>query len=155
MKTSSLKKSLFLFGFGILAFGLMGFAINENEKSAKRKYGVKNWKKMHLGDRLIDYKKSNLYNKFNRLLKEYLWCMRTLKCCEFIEDQYLLDCKNNLISNCQSLELNFAVEDGREFAPDEILSRSISLMQDCRIYKLKRYTKEYIKSIEKIVKKTD
>lgn len=43
MKTSSLKK--LLFGFGILAFGLMGFAINENEKSAKRKYGVKNWKK--------------------------------------------------------------------------------------------------------------
>ncbi len=81
--------------------------------------------------------------------------MRTLKCCEFIEDQYLLDCKNNLISNCKSLELNFAVEDGREFAPDEILSRSISLMQDCRIYKLKRYTKEYIKSIKKIVKKTD
>lgn len=153
MKTSSLKK--LLFGFGILAFGLMGLAINEDEKSAKRKYGVKNWKKMHLGDRLIDYKKSNLYNKFNRLLKEYLWCMRTLKCCEFIEDQYLLDCKNNLISNCQSLELNFAVEDGREFAPDEILSRSISLMQDCRVYKLKRYTKEYIKSIKKIVKKTD
>lgn len=112
-------------------------------------------KKMHLGDRLIDYKKSNLYNKFNRLLKEYLWCMRTLKCCEFIEDQYLLDCKNNLISNCQSLQLNFAVEDGREFAPDEILSRSISLMQDCRVYKLKRYTKEYIKSIKKIVKKTN
>lgn len=153
MKTSSLKK--LLFGFGILAFGLMGLAINEDEKSAKRKYGVKNWKKMHLGDRLIDYKKSNLYNKFNRLLKEYLWCMRTLKCCEFIEDQYLLDCKNNLISNCQSLELNFAVEDGREFAPDEILSRSISLMQNCRVYKLKRYTKEYIKSIKKIVKKTD
>ena len=155
MKTSNLKKSLFLFGFGILAFGLMGFAISENEKSAKRKYGVKNWKKMHLGDKLIDYKKSSLYNKFNRLLKEYLWCMRTLKCCEFIEDQYLLDCKNNLISNCQSLELNFAVEDGREFAPDEILSRSISLMQDCRVYKLKRYTKEYIKSIKKIIKKTD
>lgn len=155
MKTSNLKKSLFLFDFGILAFGLMGFAISENEKSAKRKYGVKNWKKMHLGDRLIDYKKSNLYNKFNRLLKEYLWCMRTLKCCEFIEDQYLLDCKNNLISNCQSLELNFAVEDRREFAPDEILSRSISLMQDCRVYKLKRYTKEYIKSIKKIIKKTD
>lgn len=153
MKTSSLKK--LLFGFGILAFGLMGLAINENEKSAKRRYGVKNWKKMYLGDRLIDYKKSNLYNKFNRLLKEYLWCMRTLKCCEFIEDQYLLDCKNNLISNCQSLELNFAVEDERKFAPDEILSRSISLMQDCRVYKLKRYTKDYIKSIEKIVKKTD
>lgn len=45
MKTSNLKKSLFLFGFGILAFGLMGFAISKNEKSAKRKYGVKNWKK--------------------------------------------------------------------------------------------------------------
>lgn len=106
--------------------------------NSKYKYNVRYWKKKHIKkDVLIKCKNSIMYKKFNRLLKEFMYCIRTIQNTEVSEE--ILNYRDLLLYNLRLIEYGFSTEMERHI--DETLERSIELMQECKIYSIKRMIK--------------
>ena len=113
--------------------------------NSKYKYNVRYWKKKHIKkDVLIKCKNSIMYKKFNRLLKEFIYCIRTIQCTEVSEE--ILNYRDLLLYNLRLIEYGFSTEIERHI--DETLERSIELMQECKIYSIKRMIKKQEKVVE-------
>ena len=108
----------------------------------RKRCNVRYWKKEHIKkDVLIKCKNSIMYKKFNRLLKEFMYCIRIIKYTKVSEE--ILSYGDLLLYNLRLIEYGFSTVTERPI--DDTLERSIELMQKCKIYSVERMIKNFKK----------
>ena len=151
-------KNLFNKGKGIFSMLMLGglflapmisvIRIKEQLKKIEKKYNVRNWKNECIGrEGIIECRSSAiLYKKFNRLLRESLYCLRTIdsrKIKGLRVSEEILYRRIFLYRNLFAIRCDFSTRTERPI--HDTLKKSIKLMQECRVYNLKRLIEDDIK----------